>query len=136
MHVLIETKRVFGAYNWEKETWEKWYEYDNLADIMVFDGIVCSAVSSGFDGDKAMESVNKTTFATFAGGCFWGTEYAYEKVPGVIKTEVGFMGGKTDDPSYKQVCVGNTNHAEVVHLEFDPAKVSYRKLVEYFFKDS
>jgi peptide-methionine (S)-S-oxide reductase len=85
-------------------------------------------------GGNAMESVDKTAVATFAGGCFWGTEYAYEKVPGVSGTAVGFMGGKVDDPSYKQVCVGNTNHAEVVQVEFDPSKVSYRKLVEYFFK--
>jgi peptide-methionine (S)-S-oxide reductase len=81
-----------------------------------------------------MESVDKTAIATFAGGCFWGTEYAYQQVPGVIKTEVGYMGGKVDDPSYKRVCDGDTNHAEVVHLVFDPGKVSYRKLVEYFFK--
>jgi peptide-methionine (S)-S-oxide reductase len=85
-------------------------------------------------GDKAMESVNKTVVATFAGGCFWGTQYAYEKVPGVIKTEVGFMGGSVKDPSYERVCVGDTMHAEVVHVVFDPGKVSYRKLVEYFFK--
>lgn len=84
--------------------------------------------------DKAMESVNKTEVATFAGGCFWGTEYAYQNVPGVISTAVGFMGGKVDGPSYKQVCTGKTMHAEVVYLMFDPAKVSYRKLVEYFFK--
>jgi peptide-methionine (S)-S-oxide reductase len=79
-------------------------------------------------------SINKIEVATLAGGCFWGVEYAFEQVPGVIKTEVGFMGGKVDNPSYNRVCAGNTNHAEVVHLEFDPSKVSYRKLVEYFFK--
>lgn len=83
---------------------------------------------------KTMEQVNKTQIATFAGGCFWGTEYAYEKVPGVIKTEVGFMGGKVDNPSYKRICAGDTMHAEVVQVEFDPNKVSYLKLVEYFFK--
>jgi peptide-methionine (S)-S-oxide reductase len=79
-------------------------------------------------------SVNRIEAATFAGGCFWGVEYAFEHVPGVVKTEVGFMGGKVNNPSYTHVCTGNTNHAEVVHLEFDPAKVSYRKLVEYFFR--
>lgn len=83
---------------------------------------------------KQMEPVKKTSFATFAGGCFWGTQYAYEHVPGVIKTEVGFMGGKVNEPSYKRVCEGDTMHAEVVHIEFDPNAVSYRKLVEYFFK--
>jgi peptide-methionine (S)-S-oxide reductase len=83
---------------------------------------------------KKMEQSSKTETATFAGGCFWGTEYAYEHVPGVKSTAVGFMGGKLDKPSYKRVCVGDTNHAEVVHLVFDPNVVSYRKLVEYFFK--
>jgi peptide-methionine (S)-S-oxide reductase len=84
--------------------------------------------------NKAKESVKKTEAATFAGGCFWGTEYAYQHVPGVIKTEVGFMGGKMENPSYNRVCAGDTNHAEAVHLVFDPNVVSYRKLVEYFFK--
>jgi len=84
--------------------------------------------------NKSMESINKTAVATFAGGCFWGTEYAFENVPGVLKTEVGFMGGGVENPSYKRVCAGDTYHAEVMHLEFDPNRVSYRKLVEYFFK--
>jgi peptide-methionine (S)-S-oxide reductase len=83
---------------------------------------------------KQMEPVKKTAVATFAGGCFWGTQYAFEHVPGVVKTEVGFMGGKVDSPSYSRVCEGDTMHAEVVHIEFDPNAVSYRKLVEYFFK--
>jgi peptide-methionine (S)-S-oxide reductase len=83
---------------------------------------------------KTMEQVNKTQMATFAGGCFWGIEYAYQNVPGVLQTQVGFMGGKVDDPSYKQVCTGRTDHAEVVGVVFDPNQVSYRKLVEYFFK--
>jgi methionine-S-sulfoxide reductase len=84
------------------------------------------------DDPKANDK--KTETATFAGGCFWGVEYAFEHVPGVIKTQVGFMGGKVDNPSYNHVCAGSTNHAEVVHLEFDPNQVSYRKLVEYFFR--
>jgi peptide-methionine (S)-S-oxide reductase len=85
-------------------------------------------------GENMAESMTKTELATFAGGCFWGTEYAYQRVPGVLSTAVGFMGGKVDNPSYKRVCNGDTMHAEVVQMEFDPAKVSYRKLVEYFFK--
>lgn len=84
--------------------------------------------------NSPVAAVSKTETATFAGGCFWGVEYAFEHVPGVGKTEVGFMGGKMDNPSYRRICEGDTNHAEVVYLEFDPAKVSYRKLVEYFFK--
>ncbi|MEN6308788.1 MAG: peptide-methionine (S)-S-oxide reductase MsrA [Anaerohalosphaeraceae bacterium] len=82
----------------------------------------------------SMTDQQTTELATFAAGCFWGVEYAFQNVPGVIKTEVGFMGGRIDNPSYKRVCLGDTNHAEVVHLEFNPSVVSYRKLTEYFFK--
>ncbi len=75
-----------------------------------------------------------TQTAYFAAGCFWGVEYAYQNVPGVTQTAVGFMGGDIDNPSYKRICAGDTNHAEVVQVVFDPDKVSYKKLVEYFFK--
>jgi peptide-methionine (S)-S-oxide reductase len=97
-------------------------------------GVCVYLVRAAGKGNMSMEPVNKTDVATFAGGCFWGTQYAYEHVPGVTKTEVGFMGGRMDNPSYKRVCVGDTNYAEVVQVVFDPNVVSYRKLVEYFFK--
>lgn len=79
-------------------------------------------------------SSQTTQTAYFAAGCFWGVEYAFENVPGVSQTVVGFMGGDIDNPSYKRICAGDTNHAEVVQVVFDPGKVSYKKLVEYFFK--
>lgn len=72
--------------------------------------------------------------ATFAGGCFWGVEHNFRRVPGVLSTEVGFMGGRTDNPSYKEICYEDTNHAEVVQLSYDPKKISYEKLVKVFFK--
>jgi peptide-methionine (S)-S-oxide reductase len=72
--------------------------------------------------------------ATFAGGCFWGTEYVFGQVPGVKSTAVGFMGGRVDNPTYKQICYTDTNHAEVVQLVYDPQKISYEKLVKIFFK--
>lgn len=72
--------------------------------------------------------------ATFAGGCFWGVEYNFRRIPGVLNTEVGFMGGRTKNPTYKQVCYDDTHHAEVVHLWYDPEKISYEKLVKIFFK--
>ena len=72
--------------------------------------------------------------ATFAGGCFWGTEYVYSQVPGVKATRVGFMGGVVDSPTYKQICYTDTRHAEVVQLRYDPDKISYEKLVKVFFK--
>lgn len=73
--------------------------------------------------------------ATFGAGCFWGVEAAFMQVPGVIETAVGFMGGRTDKPSYKQVCYEDTGHAEVVHLTFDPAKVPYEQLLEVFWSN-
>jgi len=71
--------------------------------------------------------------ATFAGGCFWGTEEAFRTVDGVINTAVGYMGGTTENPTYEMVCTGRTGHAEVVDINFDPAIVSYPQLVEIFW---
>ncbi len=79
------------------------------------------------------DQLNTYPAATFAGGCFWGVEYNFRKVPGVLDTAVGFMGGRTDNPSYKDVCYTDTNHAEVVHLRYDPQKVTYEQLVRIFF---
>lgn len=72
--------------------------------------------------------------ATFAGGCFWCVEADFDKVPGVVATVSGYMGGKTPNPTYKQVTAGGTGHLEVLQVTFDPQKVSYRKLVDYFWK--
>jgi len=73
--------------------------------------------------------------ATFAGGCFWCMEEAYDKVPGVIATVSGYMGGLVKDPTYELVSTGRTGHAEVVEVAFDPAKVSYARLVEIFWRN-
>jgi methionine-S-sulfoxide reductase len=71
--------------------------------------------------------------ATFAGGCFWSMEYAFDKVPGVKETISGFMGGHTERPTYAQVSMGNTGHAESVQVTYDPKVVSYDKLVDYYW---
>ncbi|MDF2691138.1 MAG: Peptide methionine sulfoxide reductase msrA [Gammaproteobacteria bacterium] len=71
--------------------------------------------------------------ATFAAGCFWGVEAAFRKVHGVIATQVGFMGGHTPQPSYLQVCNGDTGHAEVVYVQYNAAQVSYSDLLEVFW---
>ena len=67
-------------------------------------------------------------------GCFWGPEIKFSKIDGVIKTEVGYCGGNTKETTYKEVCTGSTNHAEVVKLDFDPKIISYKKILEYFFE--
>ncbi len=67
-------------------------------------------------------------------GCFWEPEIKFSKVNGIVKTEVGYCGGNSPQTTYKEVCTGNTNHAEVVKLEFDPKIISYDEIIEYFFQ--
>jgi peptide-methionine (S)-S-oxide reductase len=71
--------------------------------------------------------------ATFAAGCFWGVEETFRQLSGVVDTAVGFMGGATANPSYREVCAGRTGHAEVVHLEYDPSRISYDALLDAFW---
>ena len=67
-------------------------------------------------------------------GCFWGPEIKFSKLEGVVKTEVGYCGGDNKEATYEEVCTGNTNHAEVVKLDFDPKIISYEKILKYFFE--
>ncbi len=75
-----------------------------------------------------------TATATFAGGCFWCTEADFDKVEGVISTTSGYIGGRTANPTYESVTAGGTGHAEAVQVVYDPSKVSYAKLLEYFWR--
>jgi len=70
---------------------------------------------------------------TFGAGCFWGIEYSFNKVPGVLEAPVGYSGGSLENPTYQQVCSGQTGHAEVVQVKFDPNKVSFQELLEVFW---
>jgi peptide-methionine (S)-S-oxide reductase len=75
-----------------------------------------------------------TAVATFAGGCFWCVEADFDKVPGVISTTSGYTGGRVANPSYEQVSAKTTGHAEVVRIEFDPARISYERLLAIFWR--
>lgn len=72
--------------------------------------------------------------AMFGAGCFWGVQDAFEKLDGVEETQVGYSGGKTDKPTYRQVCSGNTGHVEVVRVVFDESKIGYGELLSCFFE--
>ncbi len=73
--------------------------------------------------------------ATFGAGCFWGVEAAFRQIPGVMATAVGYAGGSLKDPTYHDVCTDKTGHAEVVEVEYDPARVSYKELLNVFWEN-
>jgi peptide-methionine (S)-S-oxide reductase len=73
--------------------------------------------------------------ATFGAGCFWGVQTAFDCIPGVLETAVGYEGGTLEHPSYREVCTDRTGHAEVVQVRFDPAKVSFSTLLDTFFQE-
>jgi peptide-methionine (S)-S-oxide reductase len=77
---------------------------------------------------------NKNKFAVFGAGCFWGVESSFRAVEGVVDVAVGYAGGDVAKPSYRQVCTGKTGHAEVVQVEYDPARVTFAQLVEVFWQ--
>lgn len=89
-----------------------------------------NSVSMSFVPDDAASFQH----AYFASGCFWGTEYHFSKAKGVMETTVGFMGGHVDNPTYKQVCTGETGHLETTEVVFDPAQTSYEEMVKLFFE--
>lgn len=100
--------------------------------FIVISGIVTAQNNAAAKGNKRMEQ--KLEVATLGAGCFWCVEAIYQRLEGVEKVESGYSGGTVKNPTYEQVCTGRTGHAEVIQVTFDPAKLSYKELLEVFFK--
>jgi len=96
-------------------------------------GVLGSAQLQAQTTTNALSATASTAKAVFAGGCFWCVESDFDKIPGVLSTTSGYTGGKTANPSYQEVSSHSTGHAEAVQVVYDPAKVSYQRLVEYFW---
>jgi methionine-S-sulfoxide reductase len=83
---------------------------------------------------KTEDQQDTLEIATLAGGCFWGMEDLIRKIPGVIDTEVGYTGGTFKNPGYRDVCTGETGHAESIQIKFDRSRVSFERILEFFFR--
>jgi peptide-methionine (S)-S-oxide reductase len=95
--------------------------------------VILSVLIGAATGFSQTMNTNHTETATFGGGCFWCMEAEFQRIPGVKSVTSGFAGGRTENPTYEQVCTGTTDHAEVTQIAFDPQKVSYAKLLDYFW---
>ncbi len=97
-------------------------------------GLLLGGVAAGLTQTQTMNSsTNHTEVATLGGGCFWCTEAVFQLLPGVKSVTSGYAGGTKENPTYKEVCTGTTGHAEVIQVEFDPAVLSYEKVLEAFW---
>ncbi len=105
--------------------------------VLVFSFLSCNLSADKNEENKKLTqntiAMNKLEFATFGNGCFWCTEAIFEQLEGVEKVESGYAGGAVKNPSYKEVCTGNTGHAEVIRLTYNPEVISYRELLDVFF---
>ena len=107
-----------------------------LIGLLAIVGIAASVFSSAADkkdGEMSAQAPSATASAIFAGGCFWCTESDFEKLPGVISAESGYTDGQKVNPTYEEVSAGGTGHTEAVRVTYDPSKVSYAQLVDYFW---
>jgi peptide-methionine (S)-S-oxide reductase len=105
-----------------------------LHSVLFISTLLAFPLSMSAAPDSTNASAKLET-ATFGGGCFWCGEAVFQRVPGVKSVVSGFAGGTTPNPSYEQVCTGDTGHAEVIQIKFDPAVISYQKILEVFFEE-
>ena len=104
--------------------------------VILTGGLIMSGLLGPAHGGAERGAVTEElAVATFAGGCFWCMEPPFDELQGVISTTAGYMGGHTENPTYKEVTSGRTGHAEVVQVVYDPRKISYEKLLEVFWRN-
>ena len=96
-------------------------------------GLTLSVNAADTTNNPTMNTTHKTELATLGGGCFWCTEALFQMLPGVKSVTSGYAGGRTENPTYKEICGGDTGHAEVIQIEFDPSLSSYEKIIETFW---
>jgi peptide-methionine (S)-S-oxide reductase len=101
-----------------------------MKKILMLMTLAAAAVAFGAEKQEGA----KMEKAIFAGGCFWGVEALFEELDGVVSATSGYIGGRTDNPTYRDICTGRTGHAEAVELVYDPARVSYEELCLYFWR--
>jgi peptide-methionine (S)-S-oxide reductase len=104
-----------------------------LAPLVALAGLLTSALPMNAEPDST-NAPKKLETATFGGGCFWCAEAVFQRIPGVKSVTSGFAGGTTPNPTYEQVCTDTTGHAEVIQIQFDPAVISYEKLLDVFWE--
>jgi len=138
-----ETSGIFNKYTIRSvESNEMRKKYFTALTVLVAFGLGWAAFRGNGQDEKEMKDENptpaivpeNTEFASFGGGCFWCVEAVFQRVEGVVGVVSGYQGGSSKDPTYEEVCSGNSGHAEVVRVEYDPAKADYQELVEVFFK--
>jgi peptide-methionine (S)-S-oxide reductase len=106
----------------------------NRSTLLVSLGLLLAGAAAALAQTKTMtDSTNHLETATLGGGCFWCSEAVYQMLPGVKSVTSGYAGGTKENPTYKEVCTGDTGHAEVVQIQYDPAVLSYEKLLQTFW---
>ena len=113
-----------------------WRRHLLASSMLILGGLLAACEPTAAQAPQPQVSttaVEKPGVAIFAGGCFWCTESDFDKVPGVIETTSGYIGGHVDNPTYEQVSAGSSGHIEAVRVRFDPSKTSYAKLLEAFW---
>jgi peptide-methionine (S)-S-oxide reductase len=113
--------------------------FSRVAGVLVLASLLCGAISPGLvegaSGKELKMADNKVTErATLGGGCFWCLEAIFERVPGVLSVTSGYAGGSVANPTYQQVCEGNTGHAEVIQIEYDPKQITYEQILDLFWQ--